>query len=289
MSYALYLNGVYESVLKEIVNTQNKNPDLVCYLQPYAPEKIVNLSNNPPTKDSPITVYISITSDLSVVTYQAQIVGWENKIEIQQDRLSFLNGHITDHQPGEEGIYLTVGEGEKQKNCVNLISVLDLKRVASVIPISTFIKVSNNLPLKVRSTSGGWAYVKPLPDWMGTITQNTLIEDLNANYQSSLQDSLDLDKEELANKLLNAPKLPAPILTIARGFKRNSNVSAAVLIRAEGKCERCKSVAPFIRARNGTPYLEVHHILMLAKGGEDTVENAIALCPNCHRELHHGI
>ncbi|MBP6603727.1 MAG: HNH endonuclease [Verrucomicrobiales bacterium] len=23
-------------------------------------------------------------------------------------------------------------------------------------------------------------------------------------------------------------------------------------------------------------------------GGEDTINNAAALCPNCHREVHHG-
>jgi 5-methylcytosine-specific restriction protein A len=28
--------------------------------------------------------------------------------------------------------------------------------------------------------------------------------------------------------------------------------------------------------------------VMLAEGGEDTVENALALCPNCHRRLHFG-
>ncbi|MFM0350878.1 HNH endonuclease [Paraburkholderia sp. RL17-347-BIC-D] len=26
----------------------------------------------------------------------------------------------------------------------------------------------------------------------------------------------------------------------------------------------------------------------LAQGGPDTVANAIALCPNCHRERHYG-
>jgi 5-methylcytosine-specific restriction protein A len=34
--------------------------------------------------------------------------------------------------------------------------------------------------------------------------------------------------------------------------------------------------------------LEVHHKKQLSEGGEDTVENAIALCPNCHREAHYG-
>ena len=33
---------------------------------------------------------------------------------------------------------------------------------------------------------------------------------------------------------------------------------------------------------NGKPYLEVHHIIQLAKGGPDTIKNAVALCPNCH-------
>ncbi len=37
-----------------------------------------------------------------------------------------------------------------------------------------------------------------------------------------------------------------------------------------------------------TPYLEVHHRIPLAKKGEDTVANAIALCPNCHRKSHYG-
>ncbi|WP_242657405.1 HNH endonuclease [Vibrio antiquarius] len=61
-----------------------------------------------------------------------------------------------------------------------------------------------------------------------------------------------------------------------------------VLLRADGVCERCKQQAPFSRSRDGTPYLEVHHIKRLADGGDDSVENAQALCPNCHRELHFG-
>ncbi|WP_414449152.1 HNH endonuclease [Burkholderia sp. 22PA0099] len=49
----------------------------------------------------------------------------------------------------------------------------------------------------------------------------------------------------------------------------------------------CERPAPF-RRPNGSPYLEVHHRVRLADGGDDTVENAIALCPNCHREHHFG-
>ncbi|MGL6002403.1 MAG: HNH endonuclease, partial [Plesiomonas sp.] len=55
-----------------------------------------------------------------------------------------------------------------------------------------------------------------------------------------------------------------------------------------GCCQKCKNEAPFNRKSDGTPYLEVHHKIFLSDGGEDTVENSIALCPNCHRELHFG-
>ena len=47
--------------------------------------------------------------------------------------------------------------------------------------------------------------------------------------------------------------------------------------------------APFLRIKDDTPFLEVHHIQPLAEGGKDTVKNTVALCPNCHREAHFGI
>ncbi len=59
-------------------------------------------------------------------------------------------------------------------------------------------------------------------------------------------------------------------------------------MQAAGVCEGCYAFAPLIRASDGTPYLAVHHTLQLPMGGEDTVENAIALCPNCHRKMHFG-
>ncbi len=71
------------------------------------------------------------------------------------------------------------------------------------------------------------------------------------------------------------------------GFVRDAAVLAYVLKEANGVCECCKERAPFIKA-NGEPFLEGHHVKHLAKGGSDTISNAITVCPNCHRELHHG-
>ncbi|WP_238917318.1 HNH endonuclease [Clostridium sp. YIM B02555] len=30
----------------------------------------------------------------------------------------------------------------------------------------------------------------------------------------------------------------------------------------------------------------MHHIKWLSRGGEDSIENTAALCPNCHRRMH---
>nr|WP_240160281.1 HNH endonuclease signature motif containing protein [Pseudomonas proteolytica] len=47
----------------------------------------------------------------------------------------------------------------------------------------------------------------------------------------------------------------------------------------------CQEPSPFNR-KDGTPYLETHHIEWLVHGGANTVENTVALCPNCHRKMH---
>ena len=68
---------------------------------------------------------------------------------------------------------------------------------------------------------------------------------------------------------------------------RDPAVVAWVLDYAGGICESCGCEAPFLTG-DDKPFLEVHHVHKLADSGPDTVENAIAVCPNCHRALHHA-
>ena len=68
---------------------------------------------------------------------------------------------------------------------------------------------------------------------------------------------------------------------------RDPNVIAWVLLIAKGVCEACEKPAPFFAA-DGDPFLEVHHVRPLGEGGPDVPDNAIAICPNCHRQLHFG-
>lgn len=68
-------------------------------------------------------------------------------------------------------------------------------------------------------------------------------------------------------------------------LERDADVKAWVLVNSKGICECCDAGAPFISS-TGIPYLEVHHVKRLADKGPDTIENAVALCPNCHKALH---
>lgn len=115
-----------------------------------------------------------------------------------------------------------------------------------------------------------------------TITQHA--SDFASNVEQASGDS----SEERLRRLGLAPKLPQRVSVLAYEFVRNADVVAETLYRANGICGRCDSDAPFKRRTNQSPYLEVHHKKRLADGGEDTLDNAIALCPNCHRELHFG-
>lgn len=69
---------------------------------------------------------------------------------------------------------------------------------------------------------------------------------------------------------------------------RSELIRAYALARAGGACELCDRGAPFLKS-NGEPFLEVHHLHRLADGGPDNPSNVAAICPNCHREAHHGV
>lgn len=71
-------------------------------------------------------------------------------------------------------------------------------------------------------------------------------------------------------------------------YQRNRKVTHYVLMRAKGLCESCGKPAPFMK-KDGTPYLEPHHVNRLSDGGLDHPRYIGAICPACHREIHSGI
>lgn len=92
---------------------------------------------------------------------------------------------------------------------------------------------------------------------------------------------------EASSDVPSGQEAPARQERSTEQFVRDAAVVAYVQREAGGNCECCMQPAPFKKS-NGLPYLEVHHVKRLASGGSDKISNAVAVCPNCHRELHHG-
>lgn len=118
--------------------------------------------------------------------------------------------------------------------------------------------------------------------------RNIITEDFEPTSDSGIYekraDSL-LTNKSIVNKPMGSAS-PRSITTQVTVFERWPAVKAYVLSRSRGKCELCGGT-PFAKD-DGTPFLEIHHLQPLAQNGPDTVENTVALCPNCHRELHYG-
>jgi len=101
-------------------------------------------------------------------------------------------------------------------------------------------------------------------------------------------EELDNRVERIWTDSLSIPPIsyeaPKQKVSESRQFVRNPQVVAWVLKEANGRCESCLEPGPFLSGEK--LFLEVHHVLPLSKGGTDSVDNAVAVCPNCHRRCH---
>jgi len=155
---ALFINGIYDEVLKEILDVQFALPEHLMYLQPYSSRNMTKLKADPPTVEEPIRLYISITSDLATIRYQAEIVGWEDKRTLSSLKRTVLERVIKALQPGEGTIYDAAKGGSGES--VNLLTIRRLQMLDKPFSVTELVKTSNSEPLSDnRSTSGGWSYV----------------------------------------------------------------------------------------------------------------------------------
>jgi 5-methylcytosine-specific restriction protein A len=119
-----------------------------------------------------------------------------------------------------------------------------------------------------------------------------ILEELICQHEGIIPVS-QIEFEEKVSKLRRETILQTPLgnstpskqIKKSTSFSRDPKVVAWVLKNSNSICESCNKPAPFTKL-DGDFYLEVHHIKRLADGGSDTVTNAVAVCPNCHRALH---
>ena len=279
---ALHTNGVFDEVFARILDAQKVRGGGESFLQPFKDQAIRLLREACPSPEKPLRLYASTTEDLNRVCYVAEIVHWEDKRKLSPERREEVKKWLAKYQPIE--VASLTGEDKGSEKSVNLITIRRLVRLDSPYSTSLLVKVSDGKRLKPRTRAGGWSPVYDIGEGLPVEPA----EQHRVEMEASTREADSVSDDVLSERLASAPKVPERIQIASTGFRRNPGVVIAVLRRAKGACERCGSPAPFLRQSDGSPYLEIHHWLPLADGGEDSVENAAALCPNCHREEHFG-
>lgn len=163
---ALFLNGVFDDVLQDILKVQAHLPEQILYLQPYSGSRIVDLAKDPPSIEDPVRLFASITDDLPRVHYAGEIVGWDDKRELDEAKLEALRRVISPLQPTEDGVYGRTESGDW--DCVNLLYVRRLRRLSKPFSVAELTNARSGGPLSTnRSQAGGWVYVmNPDEGWL---------------------------------------------------------------------------------------------------------------------------
>jgi 5-methylcytosine-specific restriction enzyme A len=138
-------------------------------------------------------------------------------------------------------------------------------------------------------------HISDAPDINGDIRKAIVFElvltmTLNDNdgVNNKLNSELPSDLEGLRTAALaDSAESRTRTTRLANTRRRSEAVKRYARARANGFCEGCNLEAPFV-TRGGDPYLEVHHVHRLSDGGPDRPDAVIAICPNCHRRVHHG-
>jgi hypothetical protein len=153
---ALFINGVFDAVLRDIEAVQQAVPEQVLYLQPYSEDPIVRLYKWAPSLESPVVAYFSTTDDFSTVSYEAEIVGVRDKTELPDTSREVISKVIGQLQPTEPGVYMRAND----KDCRNLLGVTRMRKLLMPFPVTALILLdTSDHPSGPRTTPGGWWYV----------------------------------------------------------------------------------------------------------------------------------
>lgn len=116
----------------------------------------------------------------------------------------------------------------------------------------------------------------------GSLTTRIIVDPTEENQLRAKSTD---DLRRIAIEASSASIVPEEAVRKVR--RGSSAIKLYIKSRANGYCEYCKSEAPFLK-KDGSPYVEVHHIESLSDEGPDDPAHVVGLCPNCHREAHYG-
>lgn len=110
-------------------------------------------------------------------------------------------------------------------------------------------------------------------------------EIIEKNEVEKLKQIKNVTLEELEEKANEFSGESSQRKVVSVHYSRNAYVSQYTKERAKGVCQLCEE-KPKFNGLDGKPYLESHHVTHLSRGGRDSIDNCVALCPSCHKKVH---
>lgn len=96
-------------------------------------------------------------------------------------------------------------------------------------------------------------------------------------YELDIEQFINENKDQIGVKMTDVHK----ILELKLKDRNEFQVENKVSVRADGICELCGKIAPFMN-KCGKPYLEMYE---LNPGEQKSEFNIVALCPNCKAKM----
>lgn len=176
-------------------------------------------------------------------------------------------------ESNENGVDVHLFEVFKEKEYVYMGQVKLIEK-----PYQEVQKGEDGIPRKV------WIFpLKVVQEGATLAVDSSLIQ---TKYKEKEKQAKRLNNEMLAQRAKESQSEKTSVRNVVTTtYERNAYVSEYAKRRANGICQLCERKAPF-KNKDGEPYLETHHIEWLSRGGTDTIDNTVALCPNCHRKMH---
>jgi 5-methylcytosine-specific restriction enzyme A len=112
------------------------------------------------------------------------------------------------------------------------------------------------------------------------------------DFQYEINDELE-PSEDVEDKPKDRPETDKTDTTTS-SWKRDAAIALRAIINSKFQCEIDRTHITFKSRVTGKPYLEAHHLVPISRqelfqSSIDVTANIVALCPNCHRSIHHAV
>ena len=154
--FSVYLSGIFQAVLDDIIDVQSELPELPLYIQPYKSQRMKELAANPPSPDAPTLLLMSTEEDHNLIQYAADIISWRDKRDLNERQTSILDALIKGHQPTEwdTGLYSEANGSV----AVNLLAVRNVRRLKAPFSATELVNANDGSNFRERPLGGGWKY-----------------------------------------------------------------------------------------------------------------------------------